>query len=115
MPLDTLLLASNITPLKLSYTNSDFFGVTDVNLTYDHPAFEAMQEVGVRLCIHSEVTHADIFEREPVFIEKVMKPLVADFPSLLIIMELLSTKGAVDSVLSAPDYVKATITCHHLA
>ena len=93
-------------------TNSEF-GVTDVKNTY--PALEAMQEVGMRLCIHSEVTHADIFEREPVFIEEIMKPLVADFPSLNIIMEHISTKEAVDYVLSAPDNVKATITCHHLA
>ena len=92
-------------------TNSEF-GVTDVKNTYK--ALEAMQEVGMRLCIHSEVTHADIFEREPVFIEEIMKPLVTDFPNLYIIMEHISTKEAVDYVLSAPDTVKATITCHHL-
>ena len=66
------------------------------------------------LAIHSEVTHADIFEREPVFIEEVIKPLVATFPNLKITMEHISTKEAVDYVLSAPNNVKASITCHHL-
>jgi dihydroorotase len=92
-------------------TNSDC-GVTDVKHLY--PALEAMQEVGMRLCIHSEVTHGDIFDREPTFIEEIMKPLVRDFPTLYITMEHISTKEAVDYVLSAPDNVKASITCHHL-
>jgi dihydroorotase len=92
-------------------TNSDF-GVTNVKNLY--PVLEKMQEVGMMLCIHSEVTHADIFEREPIFIDEVMKPLVRDFPTLKITMEHISTKEAVDYVLSAPDHVKASITCHHL-
>ena len=92
-------------------TNSDF-GVSNVKHTY--PALEAMSEVGMMLCIHSEVTHADIFEREPVFIEEVMKPLVDKFTNLKIVMEHISTKEAVDYVMSAPDNVKASITCHHL-
>lgn len=92
-------------------TNSDY-GVTDIKNVY--PVLNAMQEVGMMLCIHSEVTHADIFEREPVFIEKIMKPLVKDFPNLKITMEHISTKEAVEYVLSAPDNVKATITPHHL-
>jgi dihydroorotase len=92
-------------------TNSEF-GVTDVKNIY--PALEAMQQVGMRLCIHSEVTHADIFDREPIFIEEIMKPLVADFPSLYITMEHISTKEAVDYVSTAPENVKASITCHHL-
>ena len=68
----------------------------------------------MRLCIHSEVVHGDIFDREPAFIEEIMKPLVRDFPQLYITMEHISTKEAVDYVLSAPDTVKASITCHHL-
>ena len=67
------------------------------------------------LCIHSEVTDADIFEREPIFIEQIMKPLVAKFPTLKIVMEHISTEEAVDYVKNdAPDTVRATITCHHL-
>jgi hypothetical protein len=92
-------------------TNSDF-GVTDVKNLY--PVLEEMQKVGMMLCIHSEVTHADIFEREPVFIEEIMKPLVKDFPTLKMTMEHISTREAVEYVLSAPDNVKASITCHHL-
>lgn len=92
-------------------TNSEC-GVTDVKNLY--PALEAMQKVGMRLCIHSEVVHGDIFDREPAFIEEIMKPLVRDFPQLYITMEHISTKEAVDYVLSAPDTVKASITCHHL-
>ena len=66
------------------------------------------------LCIHSEVTHADIFEREPIFIEEIMKPLLRDFPDLKITMEHISTKQAVEYVKSASANVKASITCHHL-
>jgi dihydroorotase len=93
-------------------TNSDA-GVSNVENTY--PALEAMADVGMVLCIHSEVTDADIFEREPIFIEQIMKPLVAKFPTLKIVMEHISTEEAVDYVKNdAPDTVRATITCHHL-
>jgi len=92
-------------------TNSDH-GVTDIKNC--HGALQEMAERGMMLAIHSEVTHADIFEREPVFIEEVIKPLVATFPNLKITMEHISTKEAVDYVLSAPNNVKASITCHHL-
>ena len=92
-------------------TNSEF-GVKDFKNLY--PVLGAMQEVGMMLCIHSEVVHADIFEREPVFIEEIMKPLVRDFPTLKITMEHISTLEAVNYVLSAPPHVKATITPHHL-
>jgi dihydroorotase len=94
-------------------TTNSAEGVTDVKLCY--PALRKMSRLGMMLCIHSEVTHADIFEREPIFIEEIMKPLVRDFPELKITMEHISTKEAVDYVLDdAPDTVKATITCHHL-
>lgn len=92
-------------------TNSDS-GVTDIKNCY--PALEALRKHNMMLCIHSEVTHADIFEREPIFIEEIMKPLVSDFPGLKITMEHISTKDAVEYVKSAPDHVKASITCHHL-
>lgn len=94
-------------------TNSDA-GVTDVRKTY--PALRAMAELGMILCIHSEVSTPgiDIFDREPVFIEEIIKPLVEDMPNLKIVMEHISTKEAVEYVESAPDNVKASITCHHL-
>lgn len=92
-------------------TNSDF-GVTNIRNCY--PVLQEMAKLGMMLAIHSEVTHADIFEREPVFIEEVIKPLVADMPTLKITMEHISTKEAVDYVLSTPDNIRASITCHHL-
>ena len=94
-------------------TNSDA-GVTDVRKTY--PALRTMAEVGMILCIHSEVSTPgiDIFDREPIFIEEIIKPLVKDMPNLKIVMEHISTAEAVNYVLSAPSNVKATITCHHL-
>jgi dihydroorotase len=93
-------------------TNSEF-GVSNFKNLY--PTLAEMQTVGMMLCIHSEVTHADIFDREPVFIEEIMKPLVRDFPTLKITMEHISTIEAVNYVWNeAPDHVKASITCHHL-
>jgi len=92
-------------------TNSEF-GVTDIRHCY--ATLQRMSDLGMMLCIHSEVTHADIFEREPLFIDEIMKPLVQQFPQLKITMEHISTQEAVDYVLQAPDTVKATITCHHL-
>jgi dihydroorotase (homodimeric type) len=94
-------------------TNSDM-GVTDITMVY--PALHTMAELGLILCIHSEVTdaHIDIFDRELTFIESIMKPLVRDIPKLKIVMEHISTKEAVDYILHAPDNVRATITCHHL-
>lgn len=129
-PLMTLYLTDHTTPEQIreaaatcnivgckyypvGATTNSAEGVTDVKLCY--PALSEMSRLGLVLCIHSEVTHADIFDREPVFIEEIMKPLVADFPSLKITMEHISTKQAVDYVLNeAPDTVKASITCHHL-
>jgi dihydroorotase len=92
-------------------TNSDL-GVSNYKNLY--PVLTAMQEANMVLCVHSEVTHADIFEREPVFIEEIMKPLVRDFPKLKITMEHISTREAVEYVLSAPENLKASITPHHL-
>lgn len=66
------------------------------------------------LCIHSEVTHGDIFEREPVFLEEIMKPVVKQFSNLKITLEHISTKEAVEFVLASSDNLKASITCHHL-
>jgi dihydroorotase len=95
-------------------TNSEF-GVTNVKRCY--PALQELSNLGMMLCIHSEVTHGhvDIFAREVAFIDEIMRPLVRDFPKLKITMEHISTQQAVDYILSAaPDNVKATITCHHL-
>jgi len=67
------------------------------------------------LCIHSEVTHGDIFDREATFLEEIMTPLVTNFPNLKITMEHISTKHAVEYVLAnTAGHLKASITCHHL-
>lgn len=94
-------------------TNSDS-GVTSIDNIVD--AISAMEEVGMLLLVHGEVTHhdIDIFDREAVFIEQVMKPLVTRFPNLKIVMEHITTKQAVDFVSQASANVGATITAHHL-
>ncbi|MEQ8860388.1 MAG: dihydroorotase [Pseudomonadales bacterium] len=94
-------------------TNSDS-GVTDVaNL---HPVLERMQDIGMPLLVHGEVVSPDIdiFDREAVFIDRVLGGLVRDFPALKIVFEHITTAEAVDFVENAPDIVAATITAHHL-
>ena len=77
---------------------------------------EAMQRVGMPLLVHGEVTDPkiDIFDREAVFIERVLSPLVRDFPALKVVLEHITTSAAAGFVRSAPDQVAATITAHHL-
>ncbi|WP_415903221.1 dihydroorotase [Neptuniibacter sp. QD29_5] len=94
-------------------TNSDS-GVTSVKNIY--PVLEAMQEAGMLLLIHGEVTDGDIdiFDREKIFIETILKDVVNDFPNLKIVLEHITTKDAAEFVESAGDNVAATITAHHL-
>ncbi|AOZ51309.1 dihydroorotase [Chromobacterium vaccinii] len=94
-------------------TNSDH-GVTDIFKAL--PALEAMAETGLPLLVHGEVTDADIdvFDREAVFIERVMKPLLAKLPALKVVFEHITTREAAEFVAAAPANVAATITAHHL-
>jgi len=94
-------------------TNSDS-GVTD--LRHARPALEAMQVADLPLLLHGEVTdpEIDIFDREAVFIERHLQPLLRDFPDLRVVLEHITTADAVDFVTDAPDRVAATITIHHL-
>ncbi|EAR60905.1 dihydroorotase [Neptuniibacter caesariensis] len=94
-------------------TNSDS-GVTSIKNIY--PVLEAMQEAGMLLLIHGEVTDSeiDIFDREKTFIDNILKDVVADFPELKIVLEHITTKDAAEFVASAGDNVAATITAHHL-
>ena len=94
-------------------TNSEN-GVTSVLGVY--PVIEQMQKEGVPLLVHGEVTHADIdvFDREKVFIETVLAPLLKNFPELKVVLEHITTKEAVDFVSGSSDNVAATITAHHL-
>lgn len=94
-------------------TNSDS-GVSD--LAKCTKALEAMQEAGLPLLVHAEVTDSDVdvFDRESVFIDRHMTPLLARFPALKVVFEHITTKDAADFVSSAPNNVAATITAHHL-
>jgi dihydroorotase len=94
-------------------TNSDS-GVTDILKTY--AALEEMQRCGIPLLVHGEVTDSsvDVFDREAVFIERVMIPLLRDLPQLRVVFEHITTNQAVQFVMSTPDPIAATITAHHL-
>jgi len=94
-------------------TNSDA-GVAQLDALF--PTLAAMEEVDLPLLIHGEVTdHAiDIFDREKVFIERHLVPIVERFPGLRIVLEHITTRDAVAFVREAPNNVAATVTAHHL-
>ena len=94
-------------------TNSDA-GVTDLKRCMG--ALEAMQALGLPLLIHGEVTDADIdlFDREAVFIDKILQPLRRQLPALRVVFEHITTKDAADYVRDADGDIAATITAHHL-
>lgn len=95
-------------------TNSDA-GVTDL-LGKCSPVLEVMQDAGMPLLVHGEVTDpdVDVFDREAVFIDKVMVPLRHRFPALKVVFEHLTTADGVAYVEQAEGPVAATITAHHL-
>jgi dihydroorotase len=94
-------------------TNSDS-GVTSAKNIYH--VLEAMEEVGMLLLVHGEVTthDVDIFDREKEFLDTVLAPIVNDFPNLKIVLEHITTADAANFVKNANDNVAATITAHHL-
>lgn len=94
-------------------TNSDA-GVTDLRSCY--PTLEALQKVGMPLLVHGEVTdqEIDIFDREAVFIDRVMMPLRRDMPELKVVFEHITTLDAAQYVSEAGAHTAATITAHHL-
>ena len=94
-------------------TNSDA-GVTDFDKVI--PTLRVMAELGVPLLVHGEVTDpsVDVFDREAVFIDRVMRPLLDKLPSLKVVFEHITTKQAANFVWSAGENVAATITAHHL-
>lgn len=130
-PLMTLYLTDNTAPEEIARakvsgmvhgvklypagatTNSDS-GVTDIHKC--HAALEAMQEHDLPLLVHGEDTHplVDVFDREQVFIGKVLVPLLDRYPRLRIVFEHITTRQAVEFVKAAPANVAATITVHHL-
>jgi dihydroorotase len=94
-------------------TNSDS-GVTAAKNIY--PVLKEMEEQGMLLLIHGEVTahDVDIFDREKTFLNTVLAPIVHDFPNLKIVVEHITTSDSVQFVKAASDNVAATITAHHL-
>ena len=130
-PLMTLYLTDNTSPdeikravesgfvhgIKLypagATTNSDA-GVTD--LKHCMATLEMMQTVGLPLLVHGEVTDGDIdlFDREAVFIEKILIPLRSQLPALKIVFEHITTSQAAEYVRDADGSIAATITAHHL-
>jgi dihydroorotase len=94
-------------------TNSDS-GVTD--LAKVHGVLEAMERHGVVLCIHGEVTDpdVDIFDRERVFVDRTLGPLLAQHPGLKVVLEHITTREAAQFVAEGPERLGATITAHHL-
>lgn len=95
-------------------TTNSARGVSAIRNIY--PALEAMQQIGMTLCIHGEVTepHVDIFDREAAFIKEVLEPLTGDFPELKIVLEHITTADAADFVIASGPNLAATITPHHL-
>jgi len=94
-------------------TNSDA-GVTDLSLCSE--ALAEMERQQLLLLVHGEVTHADIdvFDREKVFIDQVLKPLLLNYPNLRVVFEHITTADAVEFVMNSNDNIAATITPHHL-
>lgn len=109
---DGVLTAAKLYPAGAT-TNSDH-GVTDIANIIG--VLEKMAEVGMPLCVHGEVTHAeiDIFDREAVFIDRVLEPLVSRLPELKLVFEHITTKQAAQFVDAAGATVAATITPQHL-
>ncbi len=130
-PLMTLYLTDNTTPDEIfkaresgyvqavkyypagATTNSDS-GVTDIAKVQG--ALAAMQEAGLPLLLHGEVTdpEVDVFDREAVFIERTLAPLLRRLPRLKMVLEHITTRQAAEFVTAAPANVAATVTAHHL-
>lgn len=130
-PLMTLYLTDNTSPDEITRardsgfihavklypagatTNSDA-GVTSIEKVFG--VLARMEELGLALCVHGEVTHGDVdvFDRESVFIDRVLAPLAQRFPRLRTVFEHITTREAAQYVMDAGEQVAATITAHHL-
>ncbi|MBS0299542.1 MAG: dihydroorotase [Proteobacteria bacterium] len=130
-PLMTLYLTDNTSPAEIvrakasrvvhavklypagATTNSDA-GVTDIARCY--ATLAAMEQNNLPLLLHGEVTDpdVDVFDREQVFIDRILAPLAQRFPGLRMVFEHVTTRDAVQFVTAASDNIAATITAHHL-
>jgi dihydroorotase len=95
-------------------TTNSAKGVTDVRNIY--PALERMQDTGMVLCVHGELTdpQVDVFDREAVYIERVLNRITRDFPGLKIVFEHITTADAVAYVLGTGPNIAATVTPQHM-
>lgn len=95
-------------------TTNSAAGVSDLSALY--PTLEAMERHDLPLLVHGEVTDSeiDIFDREKVFIERHLAPIVESFPGLRVVLEHITTADSVSFVVGAREGVGATITAHHL-
>ncbi len=115
--IDQLLASDGVYALKYypaGATTNSASGVTNIHQVM--PTLEYMAQQGVPLLVHGEVTdkEIDIFDRERVFIDRVLAPLVENMPSLKVVLEHITTADAVDFVKGGSNSIAATITPHHL-
>jgi dihydroorotase len=130
-PLMTLYLTDNTSPEEIfraresgfvhavkyypaGATTNSASGVTDIRRV--DAALGAMEEAGLPLLLHGEVTDpgVDVFDREAVFIERILAPLLQRLPGLKVVLEHITTRQAAEFVAAAPANVAATVTVHHL-
>jgi dihydroorotase len=109
---DGVLTAAKLYPANATTNSAN--GVSDISKLA--PVFAAMEAAGLVLCVHGEVTDADVdvFDREAVFIERHLEPIVREFPGLKVVLEHATTAEGVAFVESAGANVAATITPQHL-
>ena len=109
---DDIWVAAKLYPAGA--TTNSASGVTDIHNIY--PTLERMEKIGMVLCVHGEVTDpgVDVFDREAVFIERVLEPVTSDFPALKIVFEHITTEEAVQFVERAGPNIGATVTPQHL-
>ncbi len=109
---DGIVTAAKLYPAGA--TTNSASGVRDFDKVL--PVLERMADIGMPMCVHGEVTDADvdIFDREAVFIDRVLDPIRRRVPDLKVVMEHITTKDGADYAKSAPGKLAATITTHHL-
>jgi dihydroorotase len=109
---DGIWVAAKLYPAGATTNSAN--GVTDVRNIY--PALERMQQIGMVLCVHGEVTdpEIDVFDREAVFIERILSRLTADLPALRVVLEHITTAEAANFVLGNGGNIGATVTPQHL-
>ncbi len=109
---DGVFTAAKLYPANA--TTNSAHGVSDVEKIY--PVLGRMEQEGVVLCVHGEVTtdDIDVFDREAVFIERHLRAIVSNFPKLKVVFEHITTSDAADFVLESGENVAATITPQHL-